>query len=362
MVTIITSKKNWIEGEAVQQLEQSARLPGMQEVVGLPDLHPGKGYPIGAAFACRERIYPYLIGNDIGCGMALWQTELKKKKIKLDRWTKRLVSLDKPWDGNRHDLSELSPCSFDKSLGTIGCGNHFVELQMVEKIINPEIFHTFNLNKNYLFLLVHSGSRGLGESILRQHIDKHKADGLAVNSKEAVEYLKKHNHAVQWAEANREIISRNFLDTLGSSGKKISDLPHNLVSKEIIGSDEILLHRKGAVPADKGLVVIPGSRGAMTYLVKPVGDLSKCLYSLAHGAGRKWRRGDTRKRLSSKYKPKDLLQTEFGSRVICGDKQLLYEEAPQAYKNISTVIQALVDAELISVIAILRPVITYKKV
>ena len=73
-VTIIRSEKSWIEGEAVLQLEKTATLPGMRRVVGMPDLHPGKGTPIGAVFLSDDRVYPHLVGNDIGCGMALWTT------------------------------------------------------------------------------------------------------------------------------------------------------------------------------------------------------------------------------------------------------------------------------------------------
>jgi release factor H-coupled RctB family protein len=85
-IKIIASPKNWIEGEAVQQLENTAKLPGMVKIVGMPDLHPGKGHPIGAAFISKEFIYPYLVSNKIGCGMGLWQTDLKSHKLKLERW------------------------------------------------------------------------------------------------------------------------------------------------------------------------------------------------------------------------------------------------------------------------------------
>ena len=92
----------------------------------------------------------------------------------------------------------------------------------------------------------------------------------------------------------------------------------------------------------------------------PTGDQGKCLHSITHGAGRKWKRGDVRTRLRSRFSPEALTRTELGSRVICEDKELLYEEAPHAYKDIETVVKAFVDAGLIRVIAALRPVITYK--
>jgi release factor H-coupled RctB family protein len=86
---LIASPDTWIEGDALHQLAQTAALPGMRAAVGLPDLHPGKGYPIGAAFL-SERIYPALVGNDIGCGMALWQTDLSRRKFKPERAAERL--------------------------------------------------------------------------------------------------------------------------------------------------------------------------------------------------------------------------------------------------------------------------------
>ena len=115
--------------------------------------------------------------------------------------------------------------------------------------------------------------------------------------------------------------------------------------------------------------MIPGSRGTFSYLVEPIGEQKNNAYSLAHGAGRKWKRmalarhatlSEAKSHLSHKFKVEDLRQTALGSRVICEDKDLLYEEAPQAYKNIDVVIQDMLDAGLIRVIAIFRPVITYK--
>ena len=134
-VRVIASQKTWIEGEAVQQLEGTARLPGMRAAIGMPDLHPGKGSPIGAAFLCEGRVYPHLVGNDIGCGMGLWATDLQRRKAKRDRWAERLGDLDGPWDGDTAAaLAEVGTTEFDASLGTIGGGNHFAELQSIDRV------------------------------------------------------------------------------------------------------------------------------------------------------------------------------------------------------------------------------------
>ena len=98
----MASDKNWIEGPAVDQLKNTAKLEGMVRAVGMPDLHPGRGNPIGAVFCSKNIIYPYLVGGDIGCGMGLWQTDIKTRKIKRDKWVKKLHGLDSPWPPSSH--------------------------------------------------------------------------------------------------------------------------------------------------------------------------------------------------------------------------------------------------------------------
>src|SRR5436190_1207435 len=93
-VSLIASDSTWIEGDAVQQLHTTAKLEGMHRVVGMPDLHPGRGYPVGAAFFSVGRLYPALVGNDIGCGMALWRTDINAAKASPDKLEKRLGNID----------------------------------------------------------------------------------------------------------------------------------------------------------------------------------------------------------------------------------------------------------------------------
>jgi release factor H-coupled RctB family protein len=120
------------------------------------------------------------------------------------------------------------------------------------------------------------------------------------------------------------------------------------------------VHRKGASPARDAFAIIPGSRGAFSYIVAPQGDLSATAWSLPHGAGRKWSRSESRLRVREYQKAAQLTQTALGSRVICENRNLLYEEAPLAYKNVETVIADLKEAGLIRVVARLRPLLTYK--
>lgn len=214
----------------MQQLEQVALLPGMQMVIGLPDLHPGKGGPIGGAFFSQGILYPYLIGNDIGCGMGLWQTDLKQRKAKRDRWVKKLHGLEELWEGDPASwLTEegLAASGWDPALGTIGGGNHFVELQTISSLEDEEAFAQADLDAGKLFLLVHSGSRGLGQHILGKHIEQYRNSGLEEGSAAAEAYLEQHNHALQWARLNRAIIADRFLALLGAEGERILDRCHN---------------------------------------------------------------------------------------------------------------------------------------
>ena len=359
---LIASPDTWIEGEALRQLAQTAALPGMRAAVGLPDLHPGKGYPIGAAFL-SERIYPALVGNDIGCGMALWRTDLAVRKFKPERAAERLQGLEAPWDGDLADWRAdfaLEPTAFDAALGTIGGGNHFAEAQCVAEATDPAALSTLGIDRERMLLLVHSGSRGLGEAILRATIETQGHAGLDPAAPAAIDYVRRHDQALRWAEANRALIARRLLAALNAEGERTLDVWHNLVQPLDWHGERLWLHRKGAAPADRGAVVIPGSRGSLSYLVQPREESDQSLRSLAHGAGRKWKRGEARGRLSGRQRPEDLVTTALGGRVICEDKELLYDEAPENYKGIERVVADLREAGLIDVTATLRPVLTYK--
>lgn len=371
-VQLIASQSTWIEGLAIQQLQKTAELAGMQYAAGMPDLHPGKGYPIGAAFFTRGCVYPALIGNDIGCGMGLWQTAMPVKKVKLDKLEKRLKGVEgclAPQDladavAKRQEQGIENSC-FDSSLGTIGGGNHFAEFQEVVEVREPHALQALAIDPKQLQLLVHSGSRGLGQAVLTEHIQRFNHAGLAERCEQdeqnspLQQYLQQHQQAVAWAELNRTLIAQRFCAALGVEAKAILDVNHNIVEAKTIAGKRGWLHRKGATPSDKGAVVIPGSRGDYSYLVMPEPS-TLGLFSLAHGAGRKWRRGDCKGRLSHRFHSDELRQTALGSRVVCANKDLLYEEAPQAYKKAQSIIDDLYDAGLLRVLAVLKPVLTFK--
>ena len=119
---IVCSENSWIEGDAVRQLQQASALNGIVYAVGLPDMHPGKCSPVGAAYMSKAVIYPALIGNDVGCGIGLFSTQIKNKKIKRDKWIKRLKDLNQPFDGdldNWRSAFSLDAGLHDIALGTI---------------------------------------------------------------------------------------------------------------------------------------------------------------------------------------------------------------------------------------------------
>ena len=370
-VRLIASAKSWIQDEAVRQLYATSKLEGVRWAVGFPDLHPGRGTPVGAAFVTQDVIYPHLIGGDIGCGMALFKTDLLRRDVKLDRWAALRFNLEHPWDGDVSAFlaaQELESREFDRALGTVGGGNHFAELQAVEQVVDAAEFKRVGIGREQLVALVHSGSRGLGERVLREHVAEHRGDGVPVDSLAAQEYLRGHDCAVRWARANRAIIAKRFVSTLGAEAECVWDACHNSIHR-ITETDApewrqagrpSYVHRKGAVASDGAAVVIPGSRGALSYLVKPAGDGASHAWSLAHGAGRKWSRSESRLRMRERFGVMELVQTPLGGRVICEERDLLYEEAPAAYKNIDSVIHDLVEAGLVSVIATFRPLLTYK--
>ncbi len=282
--------------------------------------------------------------------------------------------------------ASLNLASFHDSLGTVGGGNHFSELLRVERVVDPSGFASLGLSADRLFLLVHSGSRGFGGAILDRHAAAHGAAGLAFESPEAQTYIRLHDLACGWAKRNRRLIAHRFLAALNvelAETRCVLDVWHNnVVAKDydmtsLLASDPasptisctcsprltLQMHRKGAAPADAGVVVIPGSRGAFSYLVRPVVEGEAPAhhgFSLAHGAGRKLNRSTAAQTMQRQYAAADLTETQLGSTVVCTDKSLLFEECPEAYKCIEDVIQSLQDAKLLDVLCVFRPVITYK--
>ncbi|WP_432402770.1 RNA ligase RtcB family protein [Wukongibacter sp. M2B1] len=359
---IVKSEKSWIESSAIDQLKRASELKGIIKTVGLPDLHVGKT-PVGAVYMTKDVIYPHLIGNDIGCGMALFSTGIKKNKFKSQKILRKLERLDSIYDIDITSLIEDVRFPFKEKLGTIGSGNHFAELQEINTVYNKEALDAIGIDDKSIFLLIHSGSRSYGEYILRECIKKYSCtNGLDVPSEGFDEYLKKHNMAMKYGALNRELIAYRFLNAInGKNSKKLLDSIHNSITEKIIDGESYYIHRKGATPSDEGYVVVAGSRGTNSYIVEPTQNLIEYGFSVSHGAGRKWSRFGCKEKLQKIYSKKSIRQnTVFSDNLIYKEKNVLFEEAPEAYKNIERVIEDMLKEQMIKLVASLNPIITYK--
>jgi release factor H-coupled RctB family protein len=346
-VKIFASPSSWIESDAVAQCHQVAALDGMIHVAGMPDLHPGKGAPIGAAMHSSV-LYPFLVGSDIGCGIAVFPLELKR--VVPERLAARFPDLDQPVP-----FEGPVPGDYYDSLGTVGRGNHFVELARVERSVPvaAEVARGSLLADGDLVLSVHSGSRGFGERSLRAHTSVHGAGPAS----DPPAYLAEHDEAVRWGSLNRRLLASRVASALGAAlSEPVVDRCHNLVT---VLPDGTYLHRKGAAPGDGGEVLVAGTRGTRSALVSTHAG-PEAGWSVAHGAGRKMSRSDALRRGKAKHTVEELRRTPVGSIVVCGDRQLLFEEAPTAYKRIEQVIDDLESFGLATPLAHTVPLVTYK--
>lgn len=355
------SDSAWIEGTAVDQLRQVAATPGVTSVAAMPDLHPGKYGPVGCAIL-SQRIHPQFVGSDIGCGMSLFVLDAPARKFRLDKAADRLRILGEPWDGDaRSRLQEagIADAGFEGALGTVGGGNHFCEVQAVGDVLEASSAQAAGLARDTLCLLVHSGSRGLGNAVLEEFL-REGLVSLDPASAEAAAYRKSHDRAVRWASLNRQIIAERAARALRMESELLVDAPHNL----LCDYDGAILHRKGAAAADRspaGLVPVAGSRASLSYLVRWTG-CPQAMRTISHGAGRKYDRASARHR-SGKAKSdlERLKRNPFGGYVICEDKALLAEEGPDAYKDCGKVIADLSAHQIVAPVATLKPLVTFKK-
>lgn len=360
-IELIATEKNWIESKAIDQLEAVKRLQGIKKVIGLPDLHPGKGIPIGSVALSRKVIYPHLIGNDIGCGMALFGLKLAHSKFKQDKVAKKLENIEN-FDPESLELEKpFIRLGAKDALGSLGHGNHFAEFLKVHQIVNSELFVRHGFSKKSALLLIHTGSRSYGQFILDKFIREHQAQkGLKEGTGAFSEYLNYHSDALRFARINREVCGSRIAKAAGTTIEStLVHHEHNYLSRESVDGEEVFVHRKGATSSHEVLAVIPGSRGSFTYVVKPFAKAVSG-FSIAHGAGRKWKRQQAKDKLKN-YTRRDLSTTALKSRVVCRDKKLIFEEAPQVYKDVEKVVADLEHFGLIEVVAVLSPLLTYKE-
>lgn len=368
---------NHIEEGARKQMETAMKLPITAAGALMPDAHQGYGLPIGGVLATRNAIIPYGVGVDIGCRMALSIFDITENDyIKNEAQYKReLIAHTKFGAGNGFhgqyksdhevlDRSEFNLTPFIKQLhdkaytqlGTSGGGNHFVEWGIIEFAERDAIL---NIDKGrYLALLSHSGSRGFGATIagyytrLAKTICKlpKEASNLAyldMNSQEGQEYWQAMNLAGDYASACHEIIHQKLTKAIGGTVLAKVENHHNFAWKEIWNNEEVIVHRKGATPAGKGVMgIIPGSMTAPGFLVRGKGEES-AINSASHGAGRQMSRTKAIQNIS-KAEMKAILKEHNVTLIGAG-----LDEAPMAYKDINMVMNA--QKQLVDIIAKFSP-------
>ncbi|HET6246701.1 MAG TPA: RtcB family protein [Tepidisphaeraceae bacterium] len=362
-----------IEEHATQQIRNAVRLPVAVAGALMPDAHLGYGLPIGGVLATDNAVIPYAVGVDIACRMRLSVFDVSAKDMKrlneqlvraLQRETKfgTGVEFQKPLQHDVLDedwnITAVTRKNFEKArgqLGTSGSGNHFVE------------FGIFTLDKadlglepgEYLSLLSHSGSRGTGAAVAdfysRLAMAAHpelpdelrRLAWLDMATEAGQEYWAAMNLMGKYAAANHEMIHKNVARALGLKPIAGIENHHNFAWKETHGGKDVIVHRKGATPAGKGVLgVIPGSMATPGFVVRGKG-LPASLQSASHGAGRLMSRTAAREKFRWAH-VKPLLEAAGVQLLSAG-----IDEAPVVYKNIHDVMKA--QDDLVEIVARFDP-------
>lgn len=363
--------------ETLAQLSRLASMPYVVEhVAAMADAHMASGVAVGSVFATADAVVPGALGSDIGCGMSAIPILGAADSSAIDRrcaerilegWsdsipvgdaTRRGAGLSVPAEilaarfSTRH-LDRARDRLAPRHLGTLGGGNHFVELD--------------HDAVGSLWLLVHSGSRGVGGAVGHHHS---RATGcsdalapLSLTEPAGLSYVLDHGHAVAFARANRSALAKAALEVLsrvlevGTNDLRVGDpidVPHNFVRRERWFERDVLVHRKGAAPAFEGtLALVPGSMGTASYIVEGRGcPLS--FGSCSHGAGRVMSRREAR----AEIRPETLLASMRRVVFPAAKARALVEEAPAAYRDIRKVLEA--QSDLVTPKLRLEPILVLK--
>jgi tRNA-splicing ligase RtcB len=366
-----------IEEGALRQMDLAMKLPIVVAGALMPDAHQGYGLPIGGVLATHHAVIPYGVGVDIGCRMALSIFDVPEEHLNLHHDFYKKVIMDHTKFGAGHgylkheraDHAVLANKAFETNdfirqlkdkawtqLGSSGGGNHFVEFGVMEfKEADVEL----GIEKGrYVALLTHSGSRGLGATIA-DHYTKlakklcslpYEAQNLAymgLDTAEGQEYWLAMNLAGDYASACHEVIHEKISRALGAERLAMVENHHNFAWKELYKGEEVIVHRKGATPAAKGVLgIIPGSMATPGFLVRGKGK-EEAIQSASHGAGRLMSRTKAIKTIARK----DLKSMLSDHRITLIGAGL--DEAPMAYKNIHEVMAA--QEDLVDIIASFSP-------
>jgi tRNA-splicing ligase RtcB len=366
-----------IDDGAVAQMNNAMRLPVTVTGALMPDAHVGYGLPIGGVLATENVVIPYAVGVDIACRMRLSIYEVsphllgqKKGMFEESLWNETAFGMGSKWTGaKRAQHAVLDDDAWDATkqlkilkdtavnqLGTSGTGNHFVEWGSF-KLQEP----MFGLQPgDYLALLSHSGSRGVGAKIadrfsklaMEKHPDldksvKHLA-WLPMDSEDGQEYWLSMELAGKFASANHYIIHQRVARAMGLKEAAVVENHHNFAwNEKLANGRNVIVHRKGATPAGEGVLgVIPGSMGDAGYVVRGKG-VDSSLSSASHGAGRRMSRKVAIQSISRAIRD-DYLK-ERGVTLLGGG----IDESPQAYKQIDEVIAA--QQDLVEIIGKFTP-------
>ena len=418
---------------SLEQLVNVATLPGiLNYALAMPDIHEGYGFPVGgvAAFDVEEGVIsPGGIGYDINCGVRLLKSHLTFEQIQpyleklgnaiyrevpsgvgkggrlnlkgkdfddiLENGTEGMVKIGY---GQGRDLmniesngrleeadaglvSERAKSRGRDQLGTMGAGNHFVEVEAVDTLYDEAVAHKLGLFKDQVVVLIHTGSRGLGHQIATDYIRKimpvmrdynisipdRELACAPFKSKEGQEYFKAMCAGANFAWANRELITwevrqawRNVLGITGGDLDVVYDVAHNIAKIEEYNGKKAVVHRKGATRSFPDQpVLIPGSMGTGSYLlVGQEKSLEETFGSSCHGAGRRMSRTQARKEVRGSELKKEL--EEKGIVINSGSMSGLAEEAPEAYKNVDEVVDVVHNAGIAKKVARMRPVAVIK--
>ena len=375
-----------VEDAAMRQLHNVANLPWVHGLAVLPDVHYGKGATVGSVIAMRDAVSPAAVGVDIGCGMSAVRTSLSAGDLPddLGRLRRRIESAvpvgfamhKRPvdpafvpglggwaefWSSFRHlhpGVQGLRDRARNQ-VGSLGGGNHFIEVCLEQG--GP--------GAGRVWLMLHSGSRGIGNELAKRHIDAarrlpHNAElpdrDLAVfiaGTPEMAAYRRDLFWAQEYAARNRAtmvaLVQRALAETVpGARFDEPISCHHNYVTEETYDGVDVLVTRKGAIRAGSGdLGIIPGSMGTGSYIVRGLGNTDS-FRSAAHGAGRRMSRTKARKTFTEA----DLAAQTSG--VECRKDAGIVDEIPAAYKDIEAVIAA--QSDLLEVVAHLKQVVCVK--
>jgi tRNA-splicing ligase RtcB len=358
--------------DVTEALERLRRVPDVQQIAVMPDVHLASDVCIGVAVATSHLIYPQAVGGDIGCGMLAVALDADASALRNPKVAGQLLAelgrtiparrrnrnalIDQPEELASEPLSHANLEAVRKKEGTLefatlGSGNHFLEFQADEE--------------DRLWLMIHSGSRALGQAIRDHHLTRaQRIDGrfraLDAQLDSGSEYLHDATWARRYAAASRraiaietEVILNQTLSAKACWATLITT-DHNHVALEEHGGRRLWVHRKGAMSAQVGEPgVLPGSMGTVSFHVEGRGcEVALC--SSAHGAGRALSRSAARSKISEL----ELRRQMKGIWFDCRLSSVLRDEAPSAYKDIRAVLRA--QHDLVKVTRTLRPILNYK--